>query len=60
MMEMDGRHSAKCQNPREGTWMTLFELLMRKKTKIWNSSHLLHLKRPKRAGEDMRCSELGL
>ena len=25
MMEMDNRDSAKCQNPREGTWMTLFE-----------------------------------
>ena len=23
MMEMDGRESAMCQNPGEGTWMTL-------------------------------------
>ena len=24
MMEMDGRESAMCQNPREGTWMSFF------------------------------------
>ena len=33
MMEMDGRDSDKCQNPREETWKTLFELLMSMKTK---------------------------
>ena len=33
MMEMDGRESAMCQNPREGTWMTFFELFNEDETK---------------------------
>ena len=32
-MEIDGRDSAKCQNPREGTQMELLKFLMRKRTK---------------------------
>ena len=33
MMEMDGRESAMCQNPREGTWMTFLELFNEDETK---------------------------
>ena len=33
MMEMDGRDSAMCQNPREGIWMTFLELFNENETK---------------------------
>ena len=33
MIEMDGRESAMCQNPREGTWMAFVELFNEDETK---------------------------